>query len=133
MLEVFLSLIGIGHANAKRAEDRRLNAASILSGIETTIMETALQLNYEISRLSAAAASVSVPPDMAVATLVAMREQCNQLQEMVETNRLLLSTKGADANVINELQRWAGTCSLIPKQVTLVVKQIELALDNVAR
>lgn len=128
MLEVLLSLLGLSHATSQRAEERKLHAAAILARIDATIMEAALRLDYEIPRLRCVASSALVPPEMAVASLINMRTQCDQIRKMVETNRSLLSSKGANATVIAEPEKWAGTCSVIPVQLALGVQQIELAI-----
>lgn len=61
----------------------------------------------------------------AVGPLVEMAEQNQQLSDLVATNRELLQTKGANTQVVAELERWAGTCAVMPKQIELTVRQIE--------
>lgn len=128
MLEIFFSLLGLGHAASQRAEERKLHAAAILARIDATIMEAALRLDYEIPRLRYVASIALALPEMAVVSLITMRTQCDQIREMVETSRSLLSSKGAKATVVAELEKWAGTCSVIPAQLALGVQQIELAV-----
>lgn len=130
MFELVLSLFGIGQSLTQRAEERKLHAAAILAKVDATILEAALRLDYEIPRLARFAANRSISPKLAVASLVSMREQCDQLQSLVEENRALLHSKGANAAVITELERWAGTCSVIPTQIDVGVQKIELAITN---
>ncbi|MEP3346754.1 MAG: hypothetical protein ABJN34_08955 [Litoreibacter sp.] len=101
-----------------------------MANVERICLETGVQLNYEIQRLSQLAEEMRVPPDQAISPLFRMAEQNEQLGEMATTNRELLSKKGANAQVVAELERWESTCSVMPKQIDLTVRQIEEALQK---
>ena len=131
MIDTLLSLIGMGQTQRHRSSDRFAIASSHLANIEKICLETGVQLNYEIPRLVQLAEGKGVPPEQAVDPLVKMAQQNEQLSELVETNRELLLEKGASVKVVAELERWAGTCTVMPKQVDLTVRQIEEVLGAV--
>jgi len=125
MIDTLLSLIGLGQSQSHRAEDRFAIASSHLANIEKFCLEAGVQLNYEIPRLSQLAEERGVPPEQAINPLVKMAQQNEKLSELVATNRELLRKMGASAQVVAELERWAGTCKVMPKQIDLSVRQVE--------
>jgi hypothetical protein len=125
MIDTLLSLIGMGQSQSHRSTDRFASASSHLANVEQICLQTSVQLNYEIPRLAQLAVEKGVPPEQAVAPLVKMAQQNDQLRDLVTTNRELLSKKGASAQVVAELERWAGTCTVMPKQINLTVRHIE--------
>lgn len=128
MIDTLLSLIGMGQSQSHRSADRFAVASSHLSNIEKICLEAGVLLGYEIPRLSRLAEVRNVPSEEAVGPLVKMAQQNEQLSELVATNRELLQKKGANAQVVAELERWAGTCTVMPKQIQLTVRQIEEVL-----
>ncbi len=128
MIDTLLALIGMGQSQSHRSSDRYASASSHLANVESICLEAGVQLNYEIQRLAKLAEEVGVSPDQAVGPLVEMAEQNEQISEMVATNRDLLGKKGANARVVAELDRWEGTCRVMPKQIDLTVRQIEEVL-----
>jgi hypothetical protein len=131
MIDTLLALIGMGQSQSHRSTDRYASASSHLANVESICLEAGLQLNYEIRRLARLAEEMGVQPDQAVDPLVKMAEQNEQVSEMVATNRELLNKKGATARVVAELERWEGTCKVMPKQIDLTVRQIEDVLRTV--
>ncbi len=131
MIDILLSLIGMGQSQNHRAADRVAIASSHLANIEKICLEAGVQLNYEIPRLAQLAEGRGVPPEQAIDPLVKMAQQNEQLSGLVATNREHLRKRGASAQVIAELERWAGTCTVIPKQIDLTVRQIEEVLRKV--
>lgn len=125
MIDTLLALIGMGQSQSHRSSDRYATASSHLSNVESTCLEAGVQLSYEIQRLARLAEEMGVPPDQAVDPLVKMAEQNEQLNEMATINRELLRKNGANAQVLAELERWEGTCRVMPKQIDLTVRQIE--------
>lgn len=125
MIDTLLSLIGMGQSQSHRSTDRFAIASSHLANIEKICLESGVQLNYEISRLALLAERRGVAPEQAVDPLVKMAQQNEQLRDLVASNRALLRKKGASAQVVAELERWAGTCTVITKQIDLTVRQIE--------
>lgn len=128
MIDTLLSLIGIGQSQRHRSADRFAVASSHLANIEKTCLEAGVLLGYEIPRLSRLAEGRNVPSEEAVGPLVKMAQQNEQLSELVATKREQLQKKGVNAQVVAELERWAGTCTVIPKQIQLIVRQIEEVL-----
>ncbi|MEO1554879.1 MAG: hypothetical protein AAFS01_00490 [Pseudomonadota bacterium] len=131
MIDTLLSLIGMGQSQSHRSADRFAIASSHLANIEKVCLEADVQLKYEVPRLSRLAEERGVPPEEAIGPLLQMAQQKEKLRELVATNRELLQKKGANAQVVAEVERWAGTCSVIPKQIELTVRQIEEVLRTV--
>jgi len=86
MFDVILSLFGLGVAEKQKAEDRKIYAGSLLTQIDAIIMEAAIKLDFEIQRLGQIAESINVPASVAVSSLITMREQCDEMKNLVETN-----------------------------------------------
>lgn len=130
MIETILSLLGLGQTQRHRSADRFSVASTHLSNVEKLSLEVGVKLSYESKRLLALAQVAGVPPELFRGPLDTMMDQIAQIRSLVETNRRLLDDKGANEKVVAELERWAGTCQVMPTQVELTVKHIEDAISR---
>lgn len=129
MLEALLAFLGLGQAQSHRSEDRFAVASSHLATAERISLETDVRLTYEIDRLERLAKKSQTPIEVALAPLINMQLENEQIKSLAQKNRDLLRRKGANSEVVTELERWAGTCQVIPTQIDLQVRKIEGVLS----
>ena len=59
-----------------------------------------------------------------------MRAQCDQVLNLVVENRKLLKEKGANEQVLIELENWSANSGLMKSQVELAADQIDSLLSG---
>ncbi|GLP86496.1 hypothetical protein [Tritonibacter mobilis] len=130
VLETLFAFLGLGYSASQNSENRRLKAAALIANVEANTRSAALLADFEATRLLRKAEGLYNDPRNVIGPLLEMRAQCDQVLNLVVENRKLLKEKGANEQVLIELENWSANSGLMKSQVELAADQIDSLLSG---